>query len=423
MVRPVRLRRTLNLLDAVSMGLGAIIGAGIFVIVGIAAGMAGPGVIYSVIIAGVVSLFTALSFAELSSIIPEEGGAYEYSFKALSPFLGFMTGWMLIFGSIIGGAAVSLGLADYLAFLMSFPANLLALGTCLLFTLVNLIGARQSKIANDILVISKVAILLLFIVLAAPHIKLSNFSNLLPNGMSGVVSGAALMMFAYLGYCNIATISEEVVNPSKTLPRSILISLALSAALYLLVAITAVGVLDYKELSSSGSPLADVMNVTGNETAAWLVSLGAIFATATVLHIIILSVSRIFYSMSRNRQLPNVVNKIHPRFMTPYISILLAGIPMAALAFVGNLKEVVALATFLVIVSHILVNYAAIKVNERTRPPFRIPFYPIPPILGIITFAALALSLLPDIWPMATAVLLVGVLLYYADTKLLKRKR
>jgi APA family basic amino acid/polyamine antiporter len=274
-------------------------------------------------------------------------------------------------------------------------------------------------------VVLKIAMLVLFIVLAAPHVKPSNFSNLFPNGLSGIFGGAALMIFAYLGYCNVTTISEEVVNPEKTLPISILLSLAISAVLYLLVSFTAVGAVDYKALSASGSPLADVMKLTGNEMAAWLVSLGAIFATATVLHTIILSVSRIFYSMSRNRQLPNVVNAIHPTFMTPYVSILLAGIPMAALALVGNLKQVVSLSTFLIIVSHLLVNYAAIKVNQRTRPPFRIPFYPIPPILGIITFAALAISLLQDkdTWPIAMAVLLVGVVLYFVDTTLLKRKR
>ena len=420
--KQMKLKRTLNLFDAVSIGLGAIIGAGIFVIVGIAAGMAGPGVIYSVILAGLVSLFTALSFAELCSVIPEEGGAYEYVFKIISPFFGFLTGWMLIFGSIVAGAAVSLGLADYIVFFMSFPANLLAVGACLLFTFINLIGAKQSKIVNDVLVLLKVLILVLFVILGASHIKSSNFSEVLPNGLSGLVGGAALMMFAYLGYCNVTTISEEVEHPQRIMPLAILLSLAISAILYLLVSFTAVGIVDYKTLAKSGSPLADAMKITGNEMAAWLVSLAAIFATATVLHTIILSVSRILYSMSRNRQLPSFVNSLHPKFMTPYVSILLTGIPMAALALIGNLKEVVSLSTFLIILSHLLVNYAAIAVNKRTKPPFRIPFYPIPPILGIITFAALAISLLQDIWPIATTVLLAGVILYYADTRIMKRQ-
>ena len=418
-----RLRRTLNLFDAISVGLGAIIGAGIFVIVGVAADMAGPGLIYSVIIAGVVSMFTAFSFAELCSAIPEEGGAYEYSYKVLSPFLGFMTGWMLIIGNIVAGAAVSLGLADYLAFLMSLPANLLAVGACLLFTLINVMGAKQSKIVNDVLVILKIMMLLLFVFLGVPYIKSSNFSNPFPNGFSGLVGGAAVMMFAYLGYCNVTTISEEVINPKKTLPLSILLSLAISALLYLFVSFTAVGVMDYRTLAISGSPLADVMKATGNDAAALLVSLGAIFATATVLHTIILSVSRIIYSMSRNHQTPRLINYIHPRYGTPYVSILLTGVPMAFLALVGNLKEVVSLATLLIILSHLLVNYAAIAINRRTRPAFRIPFYPIPPVLGIVTFVALAFSLLADIWLIALAVLVLGVILYYVDESLLNRKR
>ncbi|NYZ76350.1 amino acid permease [Candidatus Micrarchaeota archaeon] len=419
-----RMKRSLTLFDAVSVGLGVIIGAGIFVVVGTAAGVAGPGVIFSIIIAGVVSLFTALSFAELCSAIPEEGGAYEYVFKIVSPFLGFMTGWMLILGSIVAGAAVSLSLAEYLAFLfMSFPANLLAVGACLLFTLINLVGARQSKIVNDVLVILKILLLLLFVLLGIPYIRLSNFQPLLPNGLTGLIEGAAIMMFAYLGYCDVTTMSEEVECPQKTLPISILLSLGISAFLYLLVSFTAVGVINYTALSISGSPLADVMKVTGNDMAAWVVSLGAIFATATVLHMLILSVSRIIYSMSRNHQIPRFINHIHPQFHTPYVSILLTGIPMAILALFVNLKYVVSLATFLIILSHLLVNYAAIAINRRTKPSFRIPFYPIPPILGIITFAALSAYLLIDVWPAVIIVLLTGIVLYYIDKKLLERTR
>ncbi len=418
-----RLKRTLTLFDAVSLGLGVIIGAGIFVVVGTAAGVAGPGVIFSIILAGIVSLFTALSFAELCSAIPEEGGAYEYVYKIVSPFLGFMTGWMLILGSIVAGAAVSLSLAYYLAFLMSFPPNLLAVGACLFFTVINLIGARQSKAINDVLVILKILMLLLFVMLGIPHIQFSNFQPLLPNGLSGLIEGAAIMMFAYLGYCDVTVIAEEVKCPQKTLPLSTLLSLTISAVLYLLVAFTAVGVINYKTLSLSGSPLADVMEATGNGMAAWVVSLGAIFATATVLYALILSVSRIIYSMSMNHQIPRFIHRIHPQFGTPYVSILLAGVIMAVFALVVNLKYVVSLATTLIILSHLLVNYAAIAINRRTRPPFKIPFYPIPPILGIITFAALSLYLLQDVWQAMVVALLAGVILYYIDKELLQRTR
>lgn len=418
-----RLKRNLTLFDSVSLGLGVIIGAGIFVVVGTAAGVAGPGVIFSIFIAGIVSLFTALSFAELCSAIPEEGGAYEYVFKVVSPFLGFMTGWMLILGSIVAGAAVSLSLAGYLAFLLSFPPNLLAMGACLLFTLVNLLGARQSKIINDSLVVLKILLLLLFVALGIPHIRLSNFNPLLPNGFSGLIEGAAIMMFAYLGYCDVTIISEEVECPQKTLPLSTLLSLAISAILYLLVSFTAVGVINYQLLSLSNSPLADVMEVTGNSTAAWVVSLGAIFATATVLYALILSVSRIIYSMSRNHQIPRFVNKIDPQLGTPYVSILLTGVVMAIFALFVNLTYVVALSTFLIILSHLLVNYAAIEINKKTKPSFRIPFYPIPPILGIITFAALSVYLLVDIWPAVIVALVMGVLLYYIDKDMLEKSR
>jgi APA family basic amino acid/polyamine antiporter len=190
-----------------------------------------------------------------------------------------------------------------------------------------------------------------------------------------------------------------------------------------MVAFTAVGVINYQKLSLSGSPLADVMEATGNGTAAWVVSLGAIFATATVLYVLILSVSRIIYSMSMNHQIPRFVHRIHPQLGTPYVSILLAGVVMAVFALVVDLKYVVSLATILIILSHLLVNYAAIEINRRTRPSFRIPFYPIPPILGIVTFVALSLYLLQDVWQAMIVALLSGVVLYYIDKRLLEGRR
>ena len=293
------LRRTLGLFDAVSIGMGAIIGAGIFVALGIAAGMAGPGLILSVIIAGIVASFTALSFAELGSAIPKEGGAYEYVFSVVSPSLGFLTGWMWLFGQIVTGAAVSLGLAAYLALFVPIPANIIAVSACVLFTILNLIGVKQSSLVNDALVVLKIAALCIFIAVGIFHVKASNFSPAFPNGFPGVIGGAALIFFAYLGFGRIATVAEEVKDAEKTIPLSILLSLGLSTLLYLLVSSIAVGIVGYGKLSASGSPLADAMSATGNDLATWAVSIGGILATASVLLTTILGVSRVSFSMAR----------------------------------------------------------------------------------------------------------------------------
>jgi APA family basic amino acid/polyamine antiporter len=403
----VKLKRALTLFDAVSIGLGAIIGAGIYVVVGIASGAAGPGVMLSVILAGIIASFTALSFAALGSAIIREGGAYEYVYELISPSLGFFTGWLWVFGQIVAGAAVSLGFATYLSILLPLPVKFVAAGACLLFMFLNLVGVKQSSLVNDTLVASKILVLLIFVAVGVSYIKLSNFIPLMPNGFFGVVNGAALIFFAFLGYGRITTISEEVKNPERVVPLSILLALGISSILYLLVSFTAVGIAGSDALSSSASPLAVAMGITGNELAVLVVSAGGILATASVLLTTLLGVSRVFFSMARNKQMPEFINTIHPHFRTPYISILFSGFLMAALAFFGDLKQVVSLASFSVISTHILVNYAAFKLRNRCS--FKIPLYPIPPLLGMVSCAALALSLLPHVWVLVSLVLLAGV--------------
>jgi APA family basic amino acid/polyamine antiporter len=413
--RQIKLKRTLSLLDAVSIGLGAIIGAGIYVVVGIASGAAGPGVMLSVILAGIIALFTALSFAALSSTITKEGGAYEYVYELISPSLGFLTGWFWIFGQIVAGAAVSLGFATYIAVLIPLPVKFVAAGGCLLFMLLNLIGVKQSSIVNDALVASKIVVLCIFVALGVSYIKFSNFTPFMPNGFSGVVSGAALIFFAFLGYGRITTISEEVKNPERVVPLSILLALGISSVFYLLVSFTAVGIVGSDALSSSGSPLAVAIGATGNELAVLVVSIGGILATASVLLTTVLGVSRVSFSMARNKQIPEFINAIHPKFMTPYVSILLAGFLMAALAFFGDLKQVVSLASFAVISTHVLVNYAALRIKKKGS--FRIPLSPLPQLLGMVSCAALMLSLMPDVWAVALIVLLAGVVFYFIENR------
>jgi len=411
MPKQPKLKRALGLFDAVSIGLGAIIGAGIFVAVGVAAGLAGPGLIISVILAGIIASFTALSFAELGSAIPKEGGAYEYVFEIVSPFLGFLTGWMWLFGQIVGGAAVSLGLAAYLALFVPFPIKLIAVSACLFFMILNLIGIKQSSIVNDVLVILKIASLCIFVIIGIFHVQASNFSPLFPNGSYGILAGAALIFFAYLGFGRISVVSEEVKDAERVIPLSILLSLGISTILYILVSFTAVGIVGYSKLSASASPLADALGVTGNGLAVWAVSLGGILATASVLLTTVLGTSRVSFSMARNKQLPDVIAALHPRFGTPVYSILATGSLMALLAFALDLKQVLSLASFSTILAHALVNYSALKLG-KTKRGFRAPFRPVPQLLGIISCVLLACYLLPETWAAASVVLFAGVVFY-----------
>ena len=232
------LKRTLNLLDATSVGIGAIIGAGIFVVLGIAIGYAGSAIIISIIVAGIVASFTAFSFAELGSAIPKEGGAYQFAFELISPFAGFMVGCLWLFAQVVAGAAISLGFASYfVAIFPIFSLKTVAVAIALILTGVNLIGIKQSATVNNILVIMKIAILCLFIGFGIFQIHPQNFAQFSPNGLFGILQGAGFIFFAYLGFGRIAALGEEVKNPERNMPLSILIALTASIVIYVLTAI------------------------------------------------------------------------------------------------------------------------------------------------------------------------------------------
>ncbi len=240
------LKRTLNLLDATAVGIGAIIGAGIFVVLGIAIGYAGPSIIISIIIAGLVASFTAFSFAELGSAIPKEGGAYAFAFELISPAVGFVVGCLWLFAQIVAGVTISLGFAGYfVAIFPIFPIKTVAVVAVLILTGLNLIGMKQSATVNSILVIIKIAILSLFIGFGIAQIHPQNFSNFSPNGVFGILQGAGFIFFAYLGFGRISTLGEEVRNPEKNLPLAVLIALIVSLVIYVLTGLVAAGLQDY----------------------------------------------------------------------------------------------------------------------------------------------------------------------------------
>jgi len=336
----VGLKRTLNLLDVTSVGIGAIIGAGIFVVLGVAIGYAGPAIIISIIIAGIVASFTAFSFAELGSAIPKEGGAYEYAFELISPFAGFLVGFLWLFAQIVAGAAISLGFASYfVAVFPIFPLKTIAVVAALALTGLNLVGTKQSTTVNNVLVIIKIAILCLFIGFGIFQIHPQNFSQFSPNGSFGILQGAGFIFFAYLGFGRIATLGEEVKNPERNLPLAVLIALVVSVIIYVLTGLTATGLQNFQILAQSGSPIAEAAKVMGNFTIVAAVSLGALIATASVLLTNLIGSSRVAFAMARNGQLPKSIAKVSSRFGTPYISVVVMGVLSTALVATLDLRR------------------------------------------------------------------------------------
>ena len=416
------LKRTLNLLDATSVGIGAIIGAGIFVVLGIAIGYAGPSIIISIIIAGIVASFTAFSFAELGSAIPKEGGAYQYAFELISPFAGFLVGCLWLFAQIVAGAAISLGFAGYfVAVFPAFSVKVVAVLAALVLTGLNLVGIKQSTTINNILVIVKIAILCSFIGFGLFQMHPQNLSQVSPTGLFGVLQGAGFIFFAYLGFGRIATLGEEVKNPERNVPLAILIALIVSLVLYVLTAFTAMGLQDYRILAQSGSPLAEAAKATGNFTLVAAISLGALIATVSVLLTNLLGLSRVAFAMARNGQLPTSIARVSSRLGTPYISVLVMGALLTVLAFALDLKQAAAITSFALLATHLIVNLSAMRLRKKmpsSATKFKVPFFPLIPSLGLLSCVILMFSLPQESWIAAAAVVALSAVLY-----LLRRKK
>ena len=397
----MELKRTLNLIDATAIGIGAIIGAGIFVVLGIAVGYAGPAVVISMVVAGIVALFSALSFAELGSAIPKEGGTYEFAYQLISPSVAFLSGCLWLFGQTVAGAAVSLGLASYfVAIFPFFQVKVVAVSAALLLTALNLIGTKHSAMINNILVLIKIVILCLFIGFGVFQVNPTNYSQFAPNGFAGILQGAGFIFFAYLGFGRIAALGGEVKDPKKNLPLAILIALVTSVVLYVMTGFVATGLQDYRILAVSGSPLAEAVKATGNFTLVAAISFGALVATTSVLLTNLIGLSRVSFAMANNGQLPKSMSKIHARLGTPYISILVMGALMTILASVSDLKQTAAITSISILSTHIILHFSAVRLRKRTPDlkTFKAPLYPLIPALGIVSCIILMFSLPIEAW-------------------------
>ena len=412
--KPKQLKRSLGLWSATALNVGAIIGGGIFVVTGIVAGYAGSAMVVSMAVAAVIALFTALSFTELATWQPVEGSSYEYTRQLVSPFAGFLSGWMWVVSNTFGGAAVSLGFAFYLrAAIPALPANIVAAALCLVFTALNFYGVRQSAWLNNALVAVKLAVLAFFVVFGLFFFKAANFAPFAPF-TSSVFFGAYFIFFAYGGFARATIVAEEVRDARRNVPKAVLLSLGISTAVYVLVGVVAVGLAGAGGLTNS-SPLASAMSVSGSSLAVQVVSVGGLVATASVLLTAILGVSRMIFSMSRRNDLPKALSRVHEQFCTPYVSILTVGVAMSLMVLFLDLTSVVAISTFALLFWYIFANLAAfeLKVENRLYPRFL-------PLIGLAT----CLTLFVAVFFVATKAFYAGAAFLAAGTiyYVIKRK-
>lgn len=412
------LKRSIGLWSAVAINVGAIIGGGIFVVTGIVAGVAGSALFVSMVIAGVVAFLTALGFAELTAWKPMEGSVYAYGRECVSPFAGFLSGWMWIIANTFTGAAVSLGFAYYLtAAFPGLPSNFIAAGMCLVFTLLNIVGAKESAAVNNVLVAVKLAILGFFVVYGAFFVEAGNFEPFMPLS-SGVLFGAFFIFFAYGGFARIAVASEEVKDAEHNVPKALLLSLAISIAVYVLVGVVAVGLVSAPALAASTSPLTTAMDVSGNAFAVQVVSVGGLVATASVLLTAILGVSRMEYSMARGKDLPQVLAHVHRRFGTPTYAIIATGVVMAVLVLFVDLTSVVALGTFALLFNYSITNVAAYRLVHQNRRYHRAIH--VTALVSCILLLSLVLVEAAESALIGAVILAIGTIYYVAKKRLKK---
>jgi len=417
--KPEALKPYLGLWSAVAINVGTIIGGGIFVVTGITAGLAGSALVVSMVVAAVISVFTALSFAELTAWQPVEGSVYAYAYQLVSPFAGFLTGWMWLVSNTFAGAAVALGFAYYFnAAIPILPVNVIAALICLAFTALNFVGIRQSALFNNVLVATKLVILGFFVVFGLLHVNSANFVPFAPFS-SGVLYGAYFIFFAYAGFARVAVVAEEIKDAKRTVPRAVLLSLAISTVVYILVGIVAVGLVGSAELTASNSPLTDAIGATGSSLAMQVVSFGGLVATASVLLTSVLGVSRVAYAMARRKDMPHALSRLHGKFGTPYYSIWTAGIVMALLVLFVDLTQVVAVSIFAILFYYAIANLAAFKLHSAKRRIHKLVH-----ALGLITclvFLAFSIFASTQAWIVGVVCLVAGAVAYGVKEYVLRR--
>ena len=401
-----QLLRDLRLVDAIAIGLGAIIGAGIFVVTGVAAGVAGPAFLVGLLIAGMVATFNALSSAQLAATYPQSGGTYEYGYRVLNPWLGFSAGWMFLASKMAAGGTVALGFASYLhALFPAVPERPAAVAAVLTLTVINYFGIRRTGKLNTLIVAFSLGALTYFVIAGIPVFNVANLQPFAPTGFGGILESAALMFFAYTGYARLATLGEEVVNPKRTIPRAIVAALGIAAFLYVAVALVAVGGIGAQELAATASPLERAAQNFPLPGTGQIVAVGATFAMLGVLLSQILGISRMMFAMSRRKDLFPFLDHVNP-YGIPGRGVLLTGFILVIVVLLGTLEVIVAGAAFTILLYYSIANMAAMRMHEKDR-----LFPRWVPVLGMASCLILAFTLEFNVIASGLGLLIAGLLL------------
>jgi APA family basic amino acid/polyamine antiporter len=440
-----RLRRVLGPIALTSLGVGAIIGAGIFVLTGLAAhDYAGPGLMLSFVVAGFGCALAALCYAEFAAMVPVAGSAYAYAYATLGELLAWIIGWDLVLEYAVASSTVAHGWSHYFIsfiglfgitlptaitanpidfdpatqqwFLTGGYCNVLAALVVLFITVILVIGIKESARFNAAMVVLKLAVVLFVIVLGSAYIKTENWHPFLPFGYGGVFKGAAYIFFAYIGFDAVSTHAEEARNPQRDVPIGIIASLAVCTILYILVAGVLTGMVPYDQIDIN-APVARAFQARGLNVAMFLISLGAVVGITSVLLVLLLSQARILLAMARDGLIPrSFFGDVHPRFRTPHKATILTGVLVATVAALFPLKLLADLVNIGTLFAFVIVC-AAVLIMRRTNPdvkrPFRTPLVPLVPILGMLSNFGMMCALGWENWLRLFVWLLIGLVIYF----------
>ena len=422
----IELKRHMGLFHTTMYGIGLILGAGIYVLIGEAAGIAGNAVWLSFIFGVIAAVFAGLSYAELASMYPKAAAEYVFVKNAFrSNFLAFIIGWLTLFTSIIAAATVALGFGGYIAAIFDYPIIISAILLIGILSFVNFFGIRESSWTNIVFTIIEAAGLALIIYIGFTFTTaepINYFEN--PFGISGISLAFVLIFFAFIGFEDIVNIAEETKNPKKVLPRAIILSISITAIIYILVSLSAIRVLSWQELGASLAPLADVAERALGSTGQLTMSLIALFATANTVLIILLAGSRILYGMAVQRSLPLLLGKVHFKTKTPWVAVLVIMLISTIFVFIENIVTVANITVFAIVITFAMVNLSVILLRYREptlERPFRTPInigkFPILSLFGVIISAYMIAQFNAYVISVGVGIVAAGALFYVFYSK------
>jgi len=402
-------------------GVGLILGAGIYVLIGEAIGFAGNSVWISFLLGTIVAVFAGLSYAELTALFPKAAAEYTFVKNAFkNNFIAFIIGWLTSITSIITAATVALGFGGYFANFLDLPITMSAILLIGVLSIVNFVGIRQSSWINTIFAIVTIGGLALIIFLGVTHPVTEPIDYFdAPQGMTGIVLAFVLIFFAFIGFEDIANVAEEVKRPKKNLPRAIIISVVITGIIYILVSVYSVRIVDWQIIASSAAPLADVAKSVLGIEGEITISIIALFATASTVLITLVAGARIFYGMAKDGSLPSILGRVHPKTKTPWVAVGVIFATSVGFSFIGDIVIVANITVFAVVVTFAMVNLSVILLRyikpdlERSfRVPGNIGKFPILPLFGFIVTIYMALQFELEVVVAGVGIVVVGVLLY-----------